>query len=58
MEGDGEVDTQRGAPIEIVCVGGDVSPPEENVELPDFIPGRAHLMLQGVYVEFLYHNNR
>ena len=58
MEGDGEGETQRGAPIEIVRVGGDVSPLEENVELPDFIPGRAHLLLQGVNLEFLYHNNR
>ena len=32
-------------------------PPEENVDLPGFHPERAHLLLQGVYGDFPYHNN-
>ena len=32
-------------------------PPEENADLPNFTPERAHLLLQGVYGDFPYHNN-
>ena len=32
-------------------------PLEENAELPDFTPELAHLMLQGVYGDFLHHND-
>ena len=46
-EDDGE--TPRGAPVEVSCVGGDATPPEENANLLGFTPERAHLLLQGVY---------
>ena len=46
-----------GAPVEVRCVGGDATPPEENADLLGFIPERAHLLLQGVYVDFTHHNN-
>ena len=38
-------------------MGGDGPPPEENADLPDFTPERANLLLQGVYGEYLHHNN-
>ena len=38
--------------------GGGRAPLEENVALPDFTPESAHLLLQGVYGDYLYHNNR
>ena len=53
-EEDGE--TPRGPPVEVTCVGGDATPPEENADLPGFTPERAHLLLQGVYGDFLHHN--
>ena len=37
--------------------GGGRAPLEENVALPDFTPESAHLLLQGVYGDYLYHNN-
>ena len=41
-----------------MCVwGGGVTPPEENKDLPDFTPERAHLLLQGVYGYYLHPNN-
>ena len=46
-----------GARVEVVCVGGDGAPLEENADHPDFTPERAHLLLQGVYGYFLHHNN-
>ena len=46
-----------GGAVEVTCVGGDATPPEENADLPGFTPERAHLLLQGVYGEFLYHND-
>ena len=36
---------------------GGTSPPEENADLPRFTPERAHLLLQGVYGDFLHHND-
>ena len=48
--------TSRGAPVEVVYVGGDVPPPEENADLPYFSPERAHLLLQGFYGDFVHHN--
>ena len=36
---------------------GDVPPPEENAYLPGFCPENAHLLLQGVYGDFLHHND-
>ena len=57
-EGDIDGETQRGAPVEVSRVGGDIPPPEENSDLPGFHPQCAHLLLQGVYGDFLYHNNR
>ena len=57
-EGEMDRDTPRVAPVEVVCVGGDVPPPEENADLPDFIPERAHLLFQGVYRDYPHHNNR
>ena len=32
-------------------------PLEENADLPDFTPEHVHLFLQGVYGDFLHHNN-
>ena len=57
-EGDRDVDTPRGAPVEVTCVGGNVPPPEENADLPGFQPESAHLLLQGVYRDFPHHNDR
>ena len=37
--------------------GGHASPPEENADLPEFILGRVHLLLQEVYGGFLHHND-
>ena len=34
------------------------TPPEENVDLPEFTPEHYHLLLQGVCGDFLHHNNR
>ena len=31
-------------------------PPEENADLWEFTPKRAHLLLQGFYGDFLHHN--
>ena len=56
-EGDRDGEPPRGAPVEVARVGGDVPPPEENTDLPGFHPERAHLLLQGVYGDFLHHNN-
>ena len=53
---DGE--TLKGSPVEVIRVGGDMPPPEENADLPGFHPERAHLLLQGVYGDFMHHNNR
>ena len=39
-------------------VGGTPTPPEENTDLPGFVPESAHLFLQGVYEDFLHHNDR
>ena len=30
---------------------------EENADLPEFTPERAHLLLHGVYGDFPHHNN-
>ena len=58
MEEDkGEGGTLMGVPVEIVPVGGDVHPPEENADLPGFPPERAHLSLKGVYGDFLHQND-
>ena len=46
-----------GAPVKVTCVGGDATPPEENVDLPGFIPECAHLLLQGVYGDFPHQND-
>ena len=37
--------------------GGKCPPPEENTDLPDFIPERVHLLLHGVYGDFPHHND-
>ena len=58
-EGDRDRETPRGAPLEVIRMGGDVPPPpEENADLLGFTPERAHLLLQRVYGYFLHHNNR
>ena len=51
-------ETPRGAPVEVTCMGGDAPPPEENADLLGFNPERVHLLFQGVYGDFLHHNNR
>ena len=38
-------------------MGGDVPPPEESTDLPEFPPECAHLLLQRVYGDFLHHND-
>ena len=38
-------------------MGGDANPPEENADLLGFTLERAHLLLQGVYGDFLHHND-
>ena len=38
-------------------MGGDLPPPEENADLPDFTPECVQLLLQGAYGEFPHHNN-
>ena len=55
-EGERYRDTPRGAPVEVVCMGGDMTPPEESIDLSDFTPEHAHLLLQGFYGDFLHHN--
>ena len=37
--------------------GGGGSPPEENVDIPDFTPERVHLLFWGFYGEFPQHND-
>ena len=37
--------------------GGNSTPLEENADLPGFAPESAHLLLQGVYGDFLHHND-
>ena len=32
-------------------------PQEESVDFPDFSPGRAHLLLKGVYGDYPHHND-
>ena len=44
-EGGMDGETPRGDPVEVTCVRGDVTPPEENADLPGFAPERAHLLL-------------
>ena len=38
-------------------MGGGVPPLEENADLLVFVPERAHMLLQGVYGDFLHHND-
>ena len=56
-EGYRDGDTPRGAPVEVVCVGGDSPPPEENADIMDFTSKLTHLLLRGVYGGFPNHNN-
>ena len=57
-EGDRDRETSRGAPVDIVLVGGDVPPLEENTDLTNFKPESAHLLLWEVYGDYMYHNDR
>ena len=57
MEGGREGNTPRGAPVEVIRVGGRLSPSEENADLPDFTPGSVHLFLREVYGDFQHHND-
>ena len=52
---DGE--TPRGGPVEVICVGGGATPPEEKSDLLGFTPECANLLLQGVYGDFPHHND-
>ena len=56
-EEDRDGETPRGAPVEVIRVGGGVTPPEENADLPGFAPGRTYMLLQGVYGYFPHHND-
>ena len=40
----------------MICMGRDLYPPEENKDLPDFTPERAHMLLWEVYGYFPYNN--
>ena len=42
---------------EVIRVEGDLPPPEENTDLPEFTLERAHLLLQEVYRDFPHHND-
>ena len=44
-EGDRGGETPQGAPVEVTCVEGGATPPEENTDLPVFAPERVHLLL-------------
>ena len=35
-----------------------MTPQEENVYLPDFSPAREHLLLKGLYENYLHHKDR
>ena len=52
-----DVDSPRGATVEVNCVGGGLPPLEENADLPDFTPEHAHLLLQEFYGDFPHHND-
>ena len=56
-EGDRKGYTPRGEPVDIVYMGGDMPPLEGNAYLPEFTPGRAHLLFQGLYGYFPHHND-
>ena len=56
-EGYRYIDTSRGAPVEVVIVGGGMSLPEENADLPDFTPELALMLLREVYGDFPHHDN-
>ena len=56
-KGTGTERLQWGAPVEVIRVGGGLSPPEENSDLLDFTPERVHLLFWGVYGDFPHHNN-
>ena len=55
-EGGSDGETPRGAPVEVIRVGGEVPPLEENANLLVFTPERANMLLQGVYGDFPHHN--
>ena len=44
--------------VKVTRVGGVLTLPEEDADLPGFHPERAHLLLQGVYGDFPHHNDR
>ena len=46
-----------GGPVEVTRAGGGATSPEENSDLPGFVPERAHLLLKVVYGDFPHHNN-
>ena len=54
---DEDIETPRGALVEVIHVGGGATPLEENVDLLGFTPERAHLLLQGVYGDLSHHND-
>ena len=41
----------------VIHEGGELPPPEENADLPEFTPERAHLLLREVYEDFPHLNN-
>ena len=56
-EGDRDGETPRRAPVEAIRAREGLTPPQENADFPDFSPEHAHLLLQGFYIEFPYHND-
>ena len=56
-KGKGTERPQGGKQYSSFMWGGIMPPREENADLPEFTPERLRLLLQGVYGDFLHHNN-
>ena len=50
-------ETPRGAPLEVIRMGGGVPPLKENADLLDFTSDRTHLLLQEFYGDFPHQND-
>ena len=56
-EGDSYGETPRVAPVEVVPVGRDLPPLEENTDIPDFTPEREHMLLQRIHRNLPHHKD-
>ena len=52
-----ERETLKGAHVEVVCMGENVPPLEENTDLSEFNLERAQLLLRLFYGDYLHQNN-